>query len=52
MPPSSRRPGGMVDLVQLFGQGAIIRAAGGGWLAIPTENAPLKSRARAGAASA
>jgi hypothetical protein len=29
--------------VQLFGQGAVIRAAGGGWLAIPTENAWMKS---------
>lgn len=41
--PSRRRPGGLVDLVQLFGQGAVIRAAGGGWLAIPTKDAPLKS---------
>jgi hypothetical protein len=40
---SARRPGGPVDLVQLFGQGATIRAASGGWLAIPTENAWVKS---------
>jgi hypothetical protein len=35
------RPGGDVDLVQLFAQGTTIRAAGGGWLAIPTEYAPI-----------
>jgi hypothetical protein len=40
---SSFRPSGPVDLVQLFAQGATIRSARGGYLAIPTENAPLKS---------
>ena len=40
---SGRRPGGTVDLVQLFAQGATIRSARGGWLAIPTDDAPLKS---------
>jgi hypothetical protein len=40
---SSFRPGGPVDLVQLFAQGATIKSARGGYLAIPTENAPLKS---------
>ena len=39
----TRRPGGLVDLVQLFGQGTVIGAANGGWLAIPTKDAPLKS---------
>ena len=40
---STRRPGGAIDLVQLFAQGVTIRAASGEWLAIPTDNAPLKS---------
>ena len=35
------RPGGPVDLVQLFAQGATIHAASGTWLAIPTEYAPV-----------
>jgi len=40
---SAGRPAGPVDLVQLFAEGAAIRSARGGWLAIPTDNAPLKS---------
>jgi len=40
---SPRRPGGPVDLIALFAQGADIRSARGGWLAIPTEHAPLRS---------
>ena len=40
---SSLRPGGPVDLVQLYAQGATIKSARGGYLAIPTENAPLRS---------
>ena len=40
---SSLRPGGPIDLVQLYAQGATIKSARGGYLAIPTENAPLKS---------
>jgi hypothetical protein len=39
----AQRPGGSVDLVQLFGQGVTIRSARGGYLAIPTDAAPLKS---------
>lgn len=38
-----QRPGGPVDLVQLFAQGTTIRSARGGWLAIPTQDAPLKA---------
>lgn len=40
-PVAPMRPGGAIDLVQLFAQGATIRAAGGGWLAIPTDYAPV-----------
>jgi len=38
-----RRPSGQVDLLEVFDRGAEIRAAGGKWLAIPTEHAPLRS---------
>lgn len=38
-----RRPSGQVDLLEVFERGAEIRAAGGTWLAIPTEHAPLRS---------
>ena len=38
-----RRPSGQVDLLEAFDRGAEIRAAGGRWLAIPTEHAPLRA---------
>ena len=38
-----RRPSGQVDLLEVFDRGAEIKAAGGKWLAIPTEHAPLRS---------
>ena len=34
--------GAPVDLLDVFDQGAVIRARSGKWLAIPTEHAPLK----------
>lgn len=37
------RRGGGVDLINVFAQGAVINAAGGRWLVIPTEYAPLTS---------
>lgn len=38
-----RRPSGQIDLLEVFDRGAEIKAAGGRWLAIPTEHAPLRS---------
>lgn len=43
-----RRPSGLVDLLLVFDEGAVITGRGGKWLAIPTEDAPLR-RGRGGA---
>ena len=44
--PGKGGRGGAADIVSSFDEGTLIRRGGGRWLAIPTENTPLKARGR------